>query len=286
MLLLLVCFLLRSGEEETRSLGAEETDDMELQRRYIDFTSTLFREVRRSSLAGTCFIWVFCGVPLNLCLVMEKGFLDGQYAQLRQLQDESNPEFVTEVIALFFFQESEKLQDELSRTLCLRCLQQVRLEYSLVKSKLETLCLRCLQQVRQEYSLVKSKLETLCLRCLQQVPGEEQAGDSVPGKRAYKTSLLSSGLGVPIHPPFSRCLLRVGWKLEQQIVAAGGSIHPNNVVAVVEYLRSQVLIGRRKSRRSCLRAGEQLLRSCQEGRGGSDKRKKMTKKCPLLLVTA
>ncbi|RZR93937.1 hypothetical protein BHM03_00022584 [Ensete ventricosum] len=215
---------------------------MELQRRYIDFTSTLFREVRRSSLAGTCFIWVICGVPLNLCLVMEKGFLDGQYAQLRQLQDESNPEFVTEVPQMSAASAAGVF------------------------------------------------------------PGEEQAGDSVPGKRASKTSLLSSGLGVPIHPPFSRCLLRVGWKLEQQIVAAGGSIHPNNVVAVVEYLRSQVLIGRRKSRRSCLggrwmtlrritqatrRAGEQLLGSCQEGRGGSDKRKKMTKKkSPLLLVTA
>ncbi|XP_065007789.1 histidine-containing phosphotransfer protein 1-like isoform X1 [Musa acuminata AAA Group] len=59
-----------------------------LQRRYIDFTSTLFRE----------------------------GFLDSQYTQLQQLQDESNPDFVTEVVTLFF-QDSEKLQDELSRTL-------------------------------------------------------------------------------------------------------------------------------------------------------------------------
>ncbi|RWW57860.1 hypothetical protein BHE74_00035356, partial [Ensete ventricosum] len=235
-----------SGEEETRSLGAEETDDMELQRRYIDFTSTLFREVRRSSLAGTCFIWVFCGVPLNLCLVMEKGFLDGQYAQLRQLQDESNPEFVTEVIALFF-QESEKLQDELSRTE-----DEEAVDFKKVDAHVHQL----------------KGSSARCLRCLQQVPGEEQAGDSVPGKRASKTSLLSSGLGVPIHPPFSRCLLRVGWKLEQQIVAAGGSIHPNNVVAVVEYLRSQVLIGRRKSRRSCFNhlPGEVMRRLSVEGR--------------------
>ncbi|URE00229.1 phosphotransfer protein [Musa troglodytarum] len=63
-------------------------ESSDLQRRYIDFTSTLFRE----------------------------GFLDSQYTQLQQLQDESNPEFVTEVVTLFF-QDSEKLQDDLTRTL-------------------------------------------------------------------------------------------------------------------------------------------------------------------------
>ncbi|URE02272.1 phosphotransfer protein [Musa troglodytarum] len=91
-------------------------ESSDLQRRYIDFTSTLFREVQRSSLAATSFLWGFCDAPLNLCSVTEKGFLDSQYTQLQQLQDESNPEFVTEVVTLFF-QDSEKLQDDLTRTL-------------------------------------------------------------------------------------------------------------------------------------------------------------------------
>ncbi|KAJ8503893.1 hypothetical protein OPV22_004779 [Ensete ventricosum] len=149
----------RSGEEETRSLGAEETDNMELQRRYIDFTSTLFRE----------------------------GFLDGQYAQLRQLQDESNPEFVTEVIALFFFQESEKLQDELSRTLDEEAVDFKKVDArvhqlkgssaSVGAERVKNVCMAfriCCEEMNREG----------CLRCLQQVPGEEQAGDSVPAGAA------------------------------------------------------------------------------------------------------
>ncbi|CAL9754194.1 unnamed protein product [Musa acuminata subsp. burmannicoides] len=165
-----------------------------LQRRYIDFTSTLFRE----------------------------GFLDSQYTQLQQLQDESNPDFVTEVVTLFF-QDSEKLQDELSRTL-----DQEVVDFKKVAAHVHQLkgssasiltkppliyhgsvacrslckrdnnnnqhenvcmafricceemnregCLRCLQQVRQEYFLVKSKLETLFLLEQQIVA----AGGSIP----------------------------------------------------------------------------------------------------------
>ncbi|CAL9103660.1 unnamed protein product [Musa acuminata var. zebrina] len=143
-----------------------------LQRRYIDFTSTLFRE----------------------------GFLDSQYTQLQQWKDESNPDFVTEVVTLFF-QDSEKLQDELSRTL-----DQEVVDFKKVAAHVHQLkgssasigaqrvknvcvafricceemnregCLRCLQQVRQEYFLVKSKLETLFLLEQQIVA----AGGSIP----------------------------------------------------------------------------------------------------------
>ncbi|KAJ8511567.1 hypothetical protein OPV22_002001 [Ensete ventricosum] len=143
-----------------------------LQRRYIDFTSALFRE----------------------------GFLDNQYTQLQQLQDESNPEFVLEVVTLFF-EDSEKLLNELSRTLD----QQV-VDFKKVDAHVHQLkgssasigaqrvknvcmafrncceernqegCLRWLQQVRQEYFLVKSKLETL-FRLEKQILA---AGGSVP----------------------------------------------------------------------------------------------------------
>ena len=48
--------------------------------------------------------------------IFEKGFLDDQFNQLQQLQDESNPEFVVEVVTLFF-EDAERLLNELAKAL-------------------------------------------------------------------------------------------------------------------------------------------------------------------------
>ena len=45
-----------------------------------------------------------------------KGFLDEQFNQLQQLQDESNPDFVVEVVSLFF-EDSDRLLNELAKAL-------------------------------------------------------------------------------------------------------------------------------------------------------------------------
>ncbi|THU60624.1 hypothetical protein C4D60_Mb07t14740 [Musa balbisiana] len=128
-----------------------------LQKIYIDFASVVFREE----------------------------FLDNQYTQLQQLQDESEPKFVLQVGTLFL-EDSEKLLNGLRSILdqqdvdfekldaCVRKLMGSSASigakrvknvcmafHNSCKNGSKEGCLKCLQQVAQEYLLVKRKLETL-----------------------------------------------------------------------------------------------------------------------------
>ncbi|XP_028126924.1 histidine-containing phosphotransfer protein 1-like [Camellia sinensis] len=141
----------------------------------------------------------FCNDGL-VFLVCEKGFLDDQFTQLQKLQDDSNPEFVVEVVSLFF-EDSQRLLNNLASAL-----QQQIVDYKQVDAHVHQFkgssssigaqrvknvcvgfrncceeknldgCVRFLQLLEHEYTLVKSKLETLF--------GLEQkilaAGGSVP----------------------------------------------------------------------------------------------------------
>ncbi|KAK4338751.1 hypothetical protein RND71_043238 [Anisodus tanguticus] len=143
-----------------------------LQKQFMEFISTLYRE----------------------------GFLDDQFLQLQKLQDESNPDFVFEVVSLFF-EDSEKLINNLATAL-----QQQVVDFKQVDSHVHQFkgssssigaqrvknacmaiknfcegkniegCVQCLQHVKHEYFLVKNKLETL-LRLEQQILA---AGGSIP----------------------------------------------------------------------------------------------------------
>ncbi|XVF57368.1 hypothetical protein PTKIN_Ptkin06aG0199800 [Pterospermum kingtungense] len=114
-----------------------------------------------------------------------EGFLDEQFTQLQELQDENNPDFVVEVVSLFF-QDSERLLNELTKAL-----EQQNIDFKRVDAHVHQLkgssssigaqrvqkvciafrnyceeknvegCLKCLQQVKNEYSLVRTKLEPM-----------------------------------------------------------------------------------------------------------------------------
>lgn len=109
-----------------------------MQRQWIDYTKSLFLEVtpqhthnlsiilynhvRVPPLLLFCF-YLFIGRSVVGLLSIpdlfvylwwwEKGFLDGQFLQLQQLQDENNPDFVVEVVSLFF-EDSERLLKDLT----------------------------------------------------------------------------------------------------------------------------------------------------------------------------
>ncbi|CAL5415877.1 unnamed protein product [Camellia sinensis] len=167
-------------EEEENQESKQSMEVGQLQRQYVEYTTSLFRE----------------------------GFLDSQFTQLQQLQDESNPDFVVEVVSLFF-EDSERLLNDLNKALdqkgvdfkkvdgnvhqlkgsSSRCIEKLRRSIGANRVKNACVafrnyceeqnteaCFGCLQQVKQEYVLVKNKLETLF--------GLEQkilaAGGSVP----------------------------------------------------------------------------------------------------------
>ncbi|GAA0139056.1 hypothetical protein Leryth_006285 [Lithospermum erythrorhizon] len=145
---------------------------VQLQRSFLEYTSSLFQE----------------------------GFLDAQFSQLQQLQDESNPQFVMEVVTLFF-EDTERLLNDLTTAL-----DQSNVDFKKVDAHVHQLkgssssigaqrvtnvcipfrntceeqniqgCLRCLQLVKQEYFLVKNKLEAL-FRLEQQIVA---AGGVIP----------------------------------------------------------------------------------------------------------
>ncbi|KAL2325458.1 hypothetical protein Fmac_024516 [Flemingia macrophylla] len=137
---------------------------VQLQRQLVDYNASLFHE----------------------------GFLDDQFNQLQQLQDESNPDFVVEVVTLFF-EDADRLLNELTKALGQPSIDFKRLDAHVhqLKGSSSSIgaqrvhrvcisfrnsceeqnvegCLKNLQQVKHEYSLVKSKLETL-FRMEQQV---------------------------------------------------------------------------------------------------------------------
>ncbi|CAI9118669.1 OLC1v1020265C1 [Oldenlandia corymbosa var. corymbosa] len=122
----------------------------------------------------------------KLASLFREGILDSQFSQLQQLQDESNPDFVVEVVALFF-EDSERLLNDLARAL------EQHVDFKKIDAHVHQLkgssssigaqrvknacvafrnyceeqndeaCSKCLMQVKQEYLLVKNELQTLLM---------------------------------------------------------------------------------------------------------------------------
>ncbi|CAH9102851.1 unnamed protein product [Cuscuta europaea] len=114
-----------------------------------------------------------------------EGFLDEQFLQLQKLQDQSNPDFVLEVVSLFF-KDSEILLHNMANALQQQLVDFKQLDAhvhqlkgsssSIGAQRVKNACIyfgnyceeksrdgymRCLQQLNREYILVKKKLQTL-----------------------------------------------------------------------------------------------------------------------------
>eukprot|EP00271_Cylindrocystis_brebissonii_P015842 TRINITY_DN38892_c0_g1_i1.p1 TRINITY_DN38892_c0_g1~~TRINITY_DN38892_c0_g1_i1.p1 ORF type:complete len:163 (+),score=51.65 TRINITY_DN38892_c0_g1_i1:325-813(+) len=114
-----------------------------------------------------------------------EGLLDDQFTQLQQLQDESNPEFVGEVIQLFF-EDSEKLLEDLEEEVAQDPIDFKKVDAhvhqfkgsssSIGASRVKGVCItfrnhcdeenaegcrKALEEVKEEYNTVKEKLERM-----------------------------------------------------------------------------------------------------------------------------
>ncbi|XP_027366510.1 histidine-containing phosphotransfer protein 1-like [Abrus precatorius] len=132
--------------------------------------------------------------------LFQQGFLDDQFSQLQKLQDDSSPDFVIEVVTMFF-DDSENLLNNMARAL-----EQNPVDFKQVDAHVHQYkgssasvgaarvknlcasfrnfceaknlegCVRCLQQLQQEYSLLKNNLQYL-FRLQQEI---KAAGGSIP----------------------------------------------------------------------------------------------------------
>lgn len=154
------------------SRGSPVMDVTRLQQQLIEYTDSLFAE----------------------------GLLDDQFTQLQLLQDANNPDFVAEVVSLFF-EDSEKLLEQLTESLETEPIDYKKVDAhvhqfkgsssSIGAQRVKTACVtfrtcceeenregcrQALAQVKNEFYLVKSKLDVL-LQMEQQILA---AGGTLP----------------------------------------------------------------------------------------------------------
>ncbi|KAH8970114.1 hypothetical protein BDL97_02G070500 [Sphagnum fallax] len=91
-----------------------------------------------------------------------EGLLDDQFSELQQLQDESSPDFVEEVV-LLFIQDSGRIIKNLTESLIgAQRVKAVCIKLRMCCNRQDQLgCLFALEHVTREFEVIKGKLQTM-----------------------------------------------------------------------------------------------------------------------------
>ncbi|GKD12287.1 histidine-containing phosphotransfer protein 4 [Tanacetum coccineum] len=115
--------------------------------------------------------------------LFDQGYLDEQFVQLEELQDNSNPNFVEEVVTLFLsekgpmdFSKLDSLMHQFKSSSTSIGAKKVKTECTNFRSHCNDRnaegCKRTFQQVKKEYTTLKKKLETYFQMSRQGGPNE------------------------------------------------------------------------------------------------------------------
>ncbi|GMN40017.1 hypothetical protein TIFTF001_009247 [Ficus carica] len=100
-------------------------------------------------------------VALMRSSLIEQGYLDEQqFLQLEELQDDANPNFVEEIVTLFY-KDSARLFHNIEQALKSRPIDFAKLDIYMHQFRGSTSrCIRAFQKVKQEHETLRMQLET------------------------------------------------------------------------------------------------------------------------------
>ncbi|KAJ8443315.1 hypothetical protein Cgig2_015796 [Carnegiea gigantea] len=131
------------------------------------------------------------------------GFLDEQFVQLEELQDDTNPNFVEEVATLFY-RDSARLLDNIEQAMQRSPLDFVRLDNYMQQFKGScSRCMRTFQQLKREYTTLKGKLEAYFQVYLYAISTDFSFGQTSRTKEYGNSPILDDEELLEIRMPFS-----------------------------------------------------------------------------------
>uniref|UniRef100_A0A0D9V5I7 Histidine-containing phosphotransfer protein n=1 Tax=Leersia perrieri TaxID=77586 RepID=A0A0D9V5I7_9ORYZ len=143
----------RVVKEKAASMKKNLFDQASILSSGVSFVPTVY--------AQDVFYFPFICSSLTKCVLIQQGYLDEQFCQVEDLQDEASPNFVEEVVTLFF-KDSGRLMSNIEQALIGASRMKnecMSFRDSCGQGNVEG-CMRSFQKVKREHAILRQKLES------------------------------------------------------------------------------------------------------------------------------